>query len=342
MIHIETRGQEVSWNVDDNETTTYCCDHLDTFTISMIACTDDPDGTLADYGGCPEIVLMGCETDLHSVNEALPVGTLVKLVCPRACGTCGTAPAKEISAHGCPADYAVDSYFMDISTTGTVVTDWVQTGDWAASDEGWYEVTLPFAFPWYGQTESTVHIGTNGYLTFGSAHSESGESEPFPGSPDGPVDGVIGVFWADLNPGAHEDGAVYFQLDTFFAVFQWNAVRFYTDNNDPASNTFEAILYADGGVRLCYGDMDPNSDLSWTEESIGYESQGGTHGVQISYDVVPPSGTTYYIPPECTTMLLADYIGCFADSQNRALSGSSAFMLNQNDGKLTHTLGPIW
>ena len=139
---------------------------------------------------------------------------------------------------------------MDISTTGTVITDWVPTGEWEASDDGYYEVTLPFAFPWYGETESTVHIGTNGYLTFGSAHFEGGWSEPFPGSPAGPVDGVIGVFWADINPGAHEDGAVYFQLDASSAVFQWNAVRFYTEDNNPASNTFEAGL-DEGLPSLC-------------------------------------------------------------------------------------------
>merc|ERR1719329_600852 len=41
--------------------------------------------------------------------------------------------------------------------------------------------------------------------------------------------------------------------------------------------------------------------LSWSAESIGYESGGSEpEGVQISYDVVPDSNTAYYIPAVCT------------------------------------------
>ena len=95
---------------------------------------------------------------------------------------------------------------VDIAITGTAITTWQQ-----GSDDGWFEIGLPFIFPWYGNAECAVHIGTNGYLTFGTAHFSGAHTEPFPGSPAGPVDGVIGVFWADINPGASSAGGVFYQ-----------------------------------------------------------------------------------------------------------------------------------
>ena len=38
---------------------------------------------------------------------------------------------------------------------------------------------------------------------------------------------------------------------------------------------------------------------SWSGESIGFEDQTGTKGVQISYGQVPSASTAYSIPPNC-------------------------------------------
>ena len=67
---------------------------------------------------------------------------------------------------------------------------------------------------------------------------------------------------------------------------------------------FEAVLFSDGGVKLAYGIMGDSQlanpgELSWSPESVGYESQDGAAGFQISYEVVPASNTAYYIPPSC-------------------------------------------
>jgi hypothetical protein len=66
-------------------------------------------------------------------------------------------------------------------------------------------------------------------------------------------------------------------------------------------NTFQGIVFSDGGVMLNYLDMNHNGDLSWSDESIGFEDQAGTNGVQISLDTVPESGTSYYVPATCTS-----------------------------------------
>eukprot|EP01044_Picomonas_judraskeda_P007135 COSAG03_NODE_750_length_5996_cov_3.402408_1_plen_1107_part_10 len=201
----------------------------------------------------------------------------------------------------CPTDYAfAGPAFVDISTTGTQITDWAQN-----PDDGWFEIALPFTMPWYGLTEDVIHVGTNGYITFGTEHFAFGNSAPFPGTPAGPVDGVIGVYWADINPdpAANVAGAgVFYQaFGADSMVVQWHNVVYWTANADPTTNTFQATLFSSGGVILAYGAMnDATGTLSWSEESIGYESQDGASGVQISWDAVPESNTAYYIPPVCT------------------------------------------
>ena len=123
-------------------------------------------------------------------------------------GACPSGGGSGVEAAGSPGGFITGLNYtvVDIAITGTAITTWQQ-----GSDDGWFEIGLPFIFPWYGNAECAVHIGTNGYLTFGTAHFSGAHTEPFPGSPAGPVDGVIGVFWADINPGASSAGGVFYQ-----------------------------------------------------------------------------------------------------------------------------------
>ena len=45
---------------------------------------------------------------------------------------------------------------------------------------GWFDVTLPFEFHWFGQPQTVITIGTNGVLTFGTGQLPYGSSEPLP------------------------------------------------------------------------------------------------------------------------------------------------------------------
>ena len=54
------------------------------------ACADDAAGLLASAGAtCAQVVPLGCQVDLNTLNPLAPVGTLVNLVCPLSCNTCG-------------------------------------------------------------------------------------------------------------------------------------------------------------------------------------------------------------------------------------------------------------
>ena len=112
-------------------------------------------------------------------------------------------------------------------------------------------------------------------------------------------------------------------------MVQWSNVVYWTATADPRTNSFQACLFATGGVMLSYLDMDP-AVLSWSTESIGYEDRTGASGVQISWNEIPVSGTNYYIPVSCHTVPTVpedhswSYVGCFADNQGgvRDLTGA--------------------
>lgn len=84
-------------------------------------------------------------------------------------------------------------------------------------DDGYFDIELPFAFPFFGQRKHQAKVSTNGYLTFSGGHSECtapnraehdcGASYALPGVSGtygnggvvrGPTD-MIAVYWTDLD-----------------------------------------------------------------------------------------------------------------------------------------------
>ena len=49
-------------------------------------CKDSP--LAQQLGGCPEVIGLGCNFDLHHLTSALPSGTLLRFICPAACYDC--------------------------------------------------------------------------------------------------------------------------------------------------------------------------------------------------------------------------------------------------------------
>ena len=92
------------------------------------------------------------------------------------------------------------------------------------NDDGWFHIDIGFAFNWFGDTEHTITVNSNGFITFGNQGLRNGAAEPVPchwdansaagsgcvgvdgtttdygtGHNGQGVDGVIAVFWADLT-----------------------------------------------------------------------------------------------------------------------------------------------
>lgn len=178
-----------------------------------------------------------------------------------------------------------------------------------------------------GRNERTITVGTNGVLSFGTAQYMYGGSEPVPchgtsrcsdgGSSGIGMDGVIAIFWTDLDPGKETNcpqthhcgggGAVYYQVNTDHMIIEFAAVQSWSWNNqyslpDPGQ-TFEAKLFQNGALLFQYLDMYcKRCTTAWSTVSIGFEDQSGLRGQQLEYGDIPDDGTAYFIQAACHTV----------------------------------------
>lgn len=157
--------------------------------------------------------------------------------------------------------------------------EWIEISDVGTplnlGDNEYEEITLPFPFPFYGETKTTVKICSNGYLTFGNV-GEAHNNQPIPKA-DEPND-MIAPFWDDFNPDYGNLGVVYYYFDEENSRF----ILEYKDFRHGLllyAETFEVILYPDGTIIFQYMDVfSPNSC------TVGIENRDGTDGLQIAYD----------------------------------------------------------
>ncbi|MBC8201369.1 MAG: S8 family serine peptidase [Planctomycetes bacterium] len=112
----------------------------------------------------------------------------------------------------------------------------------------------------YGESYSTIYIGSNGQLTFNSGSTDYTESisEHF---------ALIGIsmLWDDLNPAS--GGTIRFSEYNDRSVVTFNNVPEYSNTG---SNTFQCELFYDGVIRLSWLGVDSNDNI------VGLSAGGGT------------------------------------------------------------------
>lgn len=117
----------------------------------------------------------------------------------------------------------------------------ISLGDDASS-----AISIPFSFEFYGETWTSVYVGSNGYLTFGTANTEYNESL----NAHFAIPRISGLF-DDLNPTA--GGTVsYRDLGSRLAVTWLDVAEYGTSN----SNTFQIILDSNGEITIAWLDID--------------------------------------------------------------------------------------
>ncbi|MDJ0593277.1 MAG: carbohydrate-binding protein [Pleurocapsa sp. MO_226.B13] len=155
--------------------------------------------------------------------------------------------------------------WIDISGVGTELN---------LGDDEAVEVTLPFDFDFYGETNNTVTISSNGYLTFGDNGTEY-RNEGITNSYN--VSNFIAPFWDDLNPGY--SGSIYHHYDA-------EADRFIVQYQDVAryevegALTFQTLLNSDGSIVYQYN----NLDAAVNSATVGLENPDGDAGLQIVHN----------------------------------------------------------
>ena len=132
-------------------------------------------------------------------------------------------------------------------------------------------VTLPFAFPWYGVSYSTVSVSVRGGVRFTSGGSIPSSNGCLPQTGDAPD---IAVFWDNLSLGS---GAVRTWSDGPGGRFiiGWEGVA----SSQGGSGSFQIQLYPSGIVELHYLDVTfgDNNVTGGASATIGFQNRvGGT------------------------------------------------------------------
>ncbi len=162
----------------------------------------------------------------------------------------------------------------DISSTGTLVTNWVSTGTWDPKDEGYAgPFPLGFNFNFYGNLKSQIYISSNGFLHFSPLTANAFANAAIPSS-NLPND-IIAPFWDDLD-GSGQGTVHYKQEGNRFIVQFTNWQRY----SKTGSLTFQAVLYSSGRIFFYYNNM--NATLN--SATIGIENSDGSVGLQVVYN----------------------------------------------------------
>lgn len=162
----------------------------------------------------------------------------------------------------------------DISTTGTELTNWVQTGTYNAKDEGYAAVNLGFGFKYYGQTTNTVYASSNGFVSFAAPTVNSITNVALPNTAN--PNGLMAAFWDDLD--GTNGGQVFYKNYPDKTIIQYKNWQKYSAST--SSLNFQIVLFPSGKILYYYDNM--NATLN--SASVGIENQTGTVGLGAAYN----------------------------------------------------------
>jgi hypothetical protein len=182
-------------------------------------------------------------------------------------------------------------------------------------DDAVAQVSLPFAFPFYGQPQTTAWVDTNGIITFedpAGPHPGGDVGIPSPAEPDA----LVAAYWADLV--VDTQASVRTQVTGTaprrnFAV-EWRNVSLKGDPNTRLS--VQAVLSEDGWVRFNYTGLDTAVERG-QEAVVGIESPGGQAGVQYAYKQSVLANDLQVViafPPEPDPITTVDLSGAVVDA----------------------------
>ncbi len=120
-------------------------------------------------------------------------------------------------------------------------------------DDDTRETVLPFSFPFFGATYRSIHINSDGNLTFIKGDGESADRSlgRLGGGPP-----RIAPVYTDLDPSsARGQNGIYTLSGHDRFVVTWQRVPVYSDFGLGAEQTFQATLFPDGRIEFTYDDI---------------------------------------------------------------------------------------
>ena len=168
------------------------------------------------------------------------------------------------------------SYLLNPISPALVSTAGFATGP-ASDDAIVGPITLPFNFNFFGSSEDSLYISSNGHIIFGNsapANQLAGLNIPDATDPDN----VIALCWADLNPGSSGSvtyGTVGTAPNRIF-VISWNAVPFYLQSGSNVTGQIQ--LYEGSNVVEVHISV-INRGASTSNTVLGIENATGSSGL---------------------------------------------------------------
>lgn len=164
----------------------------------------------------------------------------------------------------------------DISTTGTLATNWVATGTYSAKDEGYAgPINLGFDFKYYGVPQSKIYCSSNGFITFSSYTGNMFTNATIPNAAT--PNNYIAPYWDDLD--GKTNGKVYYKAEADKFIVQYTDWSRYTGNG---TLTFQVHLYKSGKIMVYYKEI----TATVNDGTVGIENGTGTDGLLMGYNTV--------------------------------------------------------
>ena len=186
----------------------------------------------------------------------------------------------------------------DISTTGTLLPSV------SNADDGFESFDLGFAFPYFGQSFTSVFVSSNGFITFGEG-SDQYDNYALPGT-DMPAN-EIAAFHTDLNPGA--SGDIYYLNEADRTIIQYENVARY---NGTGNVTFQIVLKSDGTIEIRYKTLPSVAN----DVTVGVQNATRDQGLTVAYarDYLHPD-LAVRISPNQSWLTVSPTTGVVASAQ---------------------------
>lgn len=153
----------------------------------------------------------------------------------------------------------------DISTTGT------RLPSVSNADDGFESFDLGFAFPYFGQSFTSVFVSSNGFITFGSG-SDQFDNYQLPGA-NMPAN-EIAAFHTDLN--TERAGDIYYLNEAERTIIQYERVARYTGQGNV---TLQIVLRSDGTIEIRYKTL----PLIANDVTVGVQNATRDRGLTVAY-----------------------------------------------------------
>jgi subtilisin family serine protease len=162
----------------------------------------------------------------------------------------------------------------DISSTGTLATNWIATGSFDPKDEGYAgPFPLGFNFKFYGQEKNQIYVSSNGLILFNTVSTNIFTNAQIPAAAI--PNEYIAPFWDDLD--GVSSGTVHYKQEGSTFIVQFTGWHKYSNTG---SLTFQVVIHQNGKIVVYYNNM--NATL--TSATVGIENAAGDDGLQVVYN----------------------------------------------------------